>query len=79
MPLYVKGTDLEVIGTLEELRGVSYAFSLNDDGSPEYAGETRVWWDGQRTVMRDGQRVWVEEDSTEHLQSQIEERKEIPK
>ncbi len=76
MPLYVKGTKTEVVGTLEELRGVAYAFSLEVDGSPEYEGETKMWWDEQRTVMRDGERVWVEDDGTEHLQSQIEYRKE---
>lgn len=49
-------------GTLEKLSGVALAApKREDDGSigVEYEGGTEVWWDGQMTVMRDEQVVWV--------------------
>jgi len=76
MTLYVKGTDIQVVGTLETIQGVAIAFGLNEDGSPEYAGETKIWWDDQRTIIRDGERIWVDDAGTEYPQSQIESREE---
>jgi hypothetical protein len=72
--LFVKGTNTEIIGTLETLSAVAYAHAIRDDGSPEYSGESRIHWDEQKTVLKDGERVWIGEDSMEYAQSQIEDR-----
>jgi hypothetical protein len=36
-------------GTLETVTGKALLLK-NDDGTYDYAGETKIWWDEQRTV-----------------------------
>lgn len=74
MPLYVRGTNVAIRGTLERVHGVARATGFRGTGAIDYVGDTEMWWDGAETVMRDGQRVWVDEDGDEHLESEIEER-----
>ena len=45
-----------VLGTVDEIPGVACVVA-NDDGSFDYSGETTVFWDGQRTVLRDDKPV----------------------
>ena len=49
-------TDKRIIGTYEVVPGCALAssFELLDDGKldPVYAGETKLWWDEQRTVTQ---------------------------
>ncbi len=78
MTLYVKGTNIEIEGTLETVRGVALTLGLEEDGSPIYAGETKIWWDEQRTVMHGNDRVWIGSNGTTYLQSQIEDREDTP-
>ena len=64
-----------IIGTLEEIQGCAYAefYTLGEDGkpSPEYQGETKVYWDGQVPVVRDDQLVFLDQNGSEWLESQI--------
>jgi hypothetical protein len=74
MALYVKGTNTEIVGTLETILGLAYASDINDIGHPIYDGETKVYWDSQKSVLKEGERIWLDEAGTEYLQSQIERR-----
>jgi hypothetical protein len=30
---------------------------------PEYSGETEIWWNDQKTILREGKIVFVDEDN----------------
>lgn len=65
---------LELRGTVETLAGVALAtVERGADGkvSVEYGGATDIWWDEQRTVERDGQRVFVDVKGNEWLEGQL--------
>ena len=65
----------EIIGTLEHMHGVALAsdYTRAGDGkiSFEYDGGTDVNWDGQETVDRDGNRVFVDESGDEWTEDEI--------
>lgn len=56
---------IAVVGTLECVPGVALVSGAILDEAQrlelEYGGETRVDWDGQRPVLREGQRIFVDE------------------
>lgn len=61
-------------GTLERIPGIALVDeneARDDDGDPNHAGDTDVIWDGQETVIRAGQRVWVDESGNEFLESEL--------
>ncbi len=64
-----------ITGTLETVPGE--AFLARATRTPEgtldleYEGETQVSWDAQRSVYREGQKVFVDEDGNEYLESQV--------
>jgi hypothetical protein len=79
MGVYIKGTNIELQGTLESLSGVALVSGLVDAGDLIYAGETEVWWDEQKTVYRtrpdgDEAMVWIDTDGNEHVGIEVEER-----
>lgn len=59
----------EITATLEVIPGIC-AGDYEDDEFM-HAGETDVVWDGQETVVRAGQRVFLEDDGTEWLESEL--------
>jgi hypothetical protein len=65
----------EIRGTLETVCGVAEGqeFTRAADGSIEfvYSGSTDIWWDEQKTVTRQGQRVFIDEDGAEWPESKI--------
>lgn len=67
----------QIIGTLERLAGVAYLDDAKDGGADggkfevQYSGETEVWWDGQRTVERKGQRIFVDQDGDEWPENKL--------
>lgn len=70
----VSGTFQLLEGTCERLRGTAGVSSVRRDGATldlDYAGETFVNWNEQRTVKRRGVRVWLDEDQNEYLESQL--------
>jgi hypothetical protein len=66
---------VEIAGTLERLSGVALIVdgALNPSGGidVDYAGETTVWWDEQRTAERCGQRVFIDEAGYEVLETAV--------
>jgi hypothetical protein len=69
------GTAIE--GTLEGVKGkalVEAPYSRRPDGTFdfEWVGETKIWWDEQRTIERDGKRVFVDETGDEFTEDQLE-------
>ena len=76
MPIYIKGTNIALKGTLETLQGVALVNGLNPDGSPAYEGTTEIFWDVQRTVTHHRRLVWLDFDFNEYplRPDQLEER-----
>lgn len=74
MTLYVKGTDVRIIGTLELVFGVAQVNGLDDDGSIIWGGETKIDWNSQETVLRNDKPVWISEDGGEYPTNAIEDR-----
>lgn len=68
---YLSPTGSEIIGTLERLIGRAEISGIQDDGTPKYAGETEVFWDDQTSVLRDGKRVFLDEDGAEWTFDQL--------
>lgn len=67
----------EIIGTLEKVYGwagiINDSLKREEDGTFDfdYDGETRIYWEGQRTVEREGERVFVDDLGDEFLESQL--------
>jgi hypothetical protein len=65
----------KIAGTLERLAGVALVGegALDSLGgiASDYAGETMVWWDEQRTAERRGQGVFVDEAGHEVLEEAV--------
>lgn len=73
---FVKGTNIQIRSILEQLVGVAVISGFDEDGAPEYAGETEVCWDSQESVLRGEDRVFIGEDNLEYLESECEFREE---
>lgn len=52
----------EIKGTLEVLPGCARADSIDDEGEPEYEGDTEVFWNDQRPDVDPGskERLWLD-------------------
>ncbi|RWM32589.1 MAG: hypothetical protein EOR77_21400 [Mesorhizobium sp.] len=60
-----------IVSTLETIPG-SAGIVFDEDGSWNYDGNgTELDWDGQQTVLRAGQTVFVDENGKEWLESQL--------
>ena len=66
-----------IIGTLERLSGraeiVLDSIRANPQGgfTFEYEGTTEVFWDGQETEVRDGERVFLDEEGNEFTENTL--------
>lgn len=65
----------EIKGTLETLSGVAliHELSRSADGTVtfECEGETKIWWDDQRAVVRRGKTVFVDTEGYEWTEDQL--------
>lgn len=50
-----------IVGTCENLRGCAVIQGFTPDGDVEYAGETEIFWNDQRTNRREGRRLFMDE------------------
>ncbi|QYY33707.1 hypothetical protein K2O51_31165 (plasmid) [Cupriavidus pinatubonensis] len=70
---YVKGTNTVIVGTLEALTAVSILNGFDDSGEPQYAGDTEVHWNEQKSVRTAaGGLIYVDDDGTQYTIEQIE-------
>jgi hypothetical protein len=71
-----KDTHEIIIGTSESLLATAYVsdFSRNDDGTItfEYDGESKLHWDTQETLKKDGKLLFVTETYREVTEDEIE-------
>ena len=70
----------QIAGTLDLVPGLALVLDVTrmDDGSiePDWAGETKMNWDGQRTVQRPDEHnimrdVYVDDEGNEWLESDL--------
>lgn len=62
----VTANDTLIIGTKETVPGTALASEFEADGTPIYDGETKIWWDDQKTVWSQGSRVYIDEAGEEY-------------
>jgi len=72
----VSPTGTHIIGTLERLTGYAVIESETvrntDTGFEfEYEGTTEVYWDEQKTVERDGERIFVDRNGDEFREGEL--------
>ena len=60
-----------ITGTLETVPGEALIAYFEENGEPVYAGETKINWDDQKTVWREGSRVYLDEDGEEFTIDQL--------
>ena len=66
-----------IVATLERLNGraliVPSSVRVEPTGgfSFDYEGTTDIYWDDQRTVVENDERVFVDEEGTEYLESEL--------
>lgn len=64
-----------ISGTLELVQGTAEIdyFTKDDEGNfdHEYGGYTRMHWDSQVSILRKGSKVYIAEDHSEWLMSQL--------
>lgn len=68
---YTAPNGLPIIGTLETMCGVALIDEIDETGEPVFSGETKIWWDEQKTVERDGKLVFVDEEGGEWIFDQL--------
>jgi hypothetical protein len=68
--LRISKDDTRITGSFERIYGVASIADFDADGEPNWEGGTDVDWDSQVTVTRNGERVWVDEDGDEYLDSE---------
>ncbi|MEA3212310.1 MAG: hypothetical protein QOE70_5367 [Chthoniobacter sp.] len=66
-----------ITGTLERLSGRANIVPGSAREDPlggiefDYEGSTEIWWDEQSTVIRDDERVFLDEEGDEFLESDL--------
>lgn len=74
----VSPTGVPITGTYETCPGLAaianIALGTRDGGRFEfdYAGDTEMFWDDQRTIRRNGERVFLDANGAEWLESQLQ-------
>lgn len=72
---YIAPNGKLIVGTLETCPGCALITSISRavDGSItlDYVGETKMYWDDQRTIERDGQTIFLDSDGHEWPESQL--------
>jgi len=74
---FVSPAGKPITGTLESLRGranIIAGSARKDDAGGlefEYGGETEIFWDEQCTVVRDDERVFLDEEGNEFAESEL--------
>ena len=68
---YVSPTGSPILGTLEHLTGRAEISGIFPTGEPEYEGSTEVFWDDQRSVLRNDKLVYLDEDGREWTFDQL--------
>lgn len=58
-------------GTLETLNGVALVVGKDEAGELVYSGQTDIWYDEQKTVEINQQRVFIDEDGNEVMESEL--------
>lgn len=70
---FVKDSDVQIVGIKQMTPGCAAISGFNDDGSPEYAGGTTMYWDNQKDMPGpDGGTIYICEDGEEHTAAEIE-------
>lgn len=59
---FVSPSGSPIVGTVELLTGVSMLSGIDKNGEPDYAGDTEIDWNAQRSVRNHGRRVYVDEN-----------------
>lgn len=71
MKQYRSPTGSPILGTLERLFGRAEIVGIEDDGTPEYEGTTEIFWDDQKTILKDEKIVFLDEDGAEWTFDQL--------
>jgi hypothetical protein len=71
---YVKGTDTQIIGTLERLTARANISGFDEKNEPIWEGSTKVFWDSQKTqtCSTTGQLLYLDEDGNEYRMDELE-------
>ncbi|RWB95616.1 MAG: hypothetical protein EOQ56_28115 [Mesorhizobium sp.] len=71
MARYVSPTGHDIVGTYERVYGVAHIYGIDDTGEPIYAGDTKIDWDSQVTLTRDGKQIFLDEGGDEWTFDQL--------
>lgn len=75
MGMFIKGTNIRVVGLVESIPAIADVIGLRPDGSPIYDGGSRIDWKGQTPKLTaNGGLIWLGVDGTEHPDVDVEER-----
>lgn len=74
-PNYVAPNGSQITGTAETVLCTARVNGIEPNGKggfdPSYAGDTDVSWDTQETVVREGQRIFVDETGSEWPENKL--------
>ncbi|MER9176225.1 hypothetical protein NKH72_21855 [Mesorhizobium sp. M0955] len=71
MARYVSPKGHDIVGTYERVYGIAQISEITAEGEPVYAGGTKIDWDSQETLTRNGKRVFVDEGGDEWTFDQL--------
>jgi len=71
MARYTTPDGTEIIGTLERVTARCEIHDIDDEGNPEYAGGTEIFWDAMEVVERDGKMIFLDETGEEWTFDQL--------
>lgn len=72
MARYKSPTGSPIIGTAETVLVTASISGIDENGQPQYAGESEIHWDTQESIMRAGSVVYVDENAAEWRFDQLE-------
>jgi hypothetical protein len=70
---YVKGTEIQIVGTAETVMRTCYITGFSQDGTIEDYAEDTVWWESsEQRKGANGQPLYVGDDGGEYTEDQLE-------
>lgn len=70
--IYISPTGKQIVGTAEKVLATAWISGIDPETQePEYEGGTKIYWDTQETLERDGKTLFVCEDGEEWTFDQL--------
>ncbi|TDW20460.1 hypothetical protein EV128_12590 [Rhizobium azibense] len=71
MKQYQSPNGSSIVGTSDYVLVTAHIKGIHDDGTPDYAGDSKIDWDSQETQLLEGKLLYIDEDGVEWTFDQL--------